>query len=187
MGHPLDGTRPVIPPVRLDEVETALRVTHVAERPGNVHWALANSFSAASNKRTDGWWAAKARIAGFEVTSPPPGLFLRSRSHAPTGASRRTHQRAYRAEDGRGAPHDKKDAVSKIGHSDVSDSAWSMSSQRSSTCSMPTEKRTKPSVMPTASRVSLGTEAWVMLAGMRDQTFHTAEALRLREKMQFDA
>jgi len=44
-------------------------------------------------------------------------------------------------------------------------SACSRSAHRSSTCSMPTENRTRPSVTPTASRTAFGTEAWVMLAG----------------------
>ena len=43
--------------------------------------------------------------------------------------------------------------------------ACSMSAQRSSTCSIPTENRTSPSVTPAASRISFGMDAWVMVAG----------------------
>ena len=46
-----------------------------------------------------------------------------------------------------------------------SSNAWSRSAIRSSTSSIPTEMRTRPSVIPILLRCSAGTEAWVMLAG----------------------
>ena len=49
-------------------------------------------------------------------------------------------------------------------------SAWPKSWIKSFTSSMPTESLTSPSVMPSASRTSCGTDAWVWSAGtlMRD-------------------
>ena len=53
----------------------------------------------------------------------------------------------------------------------------SRSEIRSSILSMPTERRTRPSEMPSAARALSGTEAWVMIAGVLDQAFDAAQTL----------
>ena len=60
-------------------------------------------------------------------------------------------------------------------------SAWSKSWIKSSTSSMPTESRTSPSVIPNASRISLGTDAWVWSARYADERLNTAQTLRKLE------